>query len=545
LEGKVGVDYNFTDVDPYTLKLMESHELINDLPKEIIAEKGKKIRAGLWKFALPISPLTMDKVRSHPIAFSLAKGLFSNWIEQDPQMQSSLDPYGNFAVDENGLPYQQMKFFPSTVLPTPQGGMLQTFGENKLRSYLYPASDTKMLVQALFNPPKDELLAEIAEFEKHLEIKSKIMEAIGGKRLSIAISTGRIEAMLLTPENFIGWFAYHGVKQLTVRIKDQISTVYAFDPEDHKDLLLILKAMKFEEIGWKILDFSTQTLLGEQKFLNAVTKESDLQLVETKIPTLESSNRGVLICGGSASRYQMHLTEAASFLLRGMKVMLFNPPGHGDHSEGAPNQNTMLEATAAVYDKFVKLCEFKEEHVLIKSLCMSGGCAAELASLHPYTALWLDQSYSSFPELVDQRISSALQQKFSEKTAKTITSLIPKAFFPSFDVASCLTHHKGWKCLTYAGQDEIISFSHTERNLKSVESNALLRVVELPGKHAQTWFRLKDTEDAVQQTGLVQEQIDDFLKRADLLHPLIVTKEEPLPAWTKYLKVWKPEWGSL
>lgn len=217
--------------------------------------------------------------------------------------------------------------------------------------------------------------------------------------------------------------------------------------------------------------------------------------------------------------YEMFSSEATSFLLRGMNVMLFNPPGFGE-SEGIPNEETLTEGIIAAYDALAKKARLKEENILIKSLCMSGGWASNLASHRPKSALWLDQTYSSFHAMVQHTIAQQLSGVVPENMKETITNLIPQFCLPAFDVGKNLSKHHGWKCLMYADQDEVIPGTHILRNIEAVEDSKPTKVIEIPGKHSQTWYRLKGISNASEETEFVRKQVEFFLDRAGFNHPL-------------------------
>lgn len=531
LEGKEGEDYKKQEIDPYMLGLMESYETMADLPKNEIQQKGKDLRETVWTFPTPLSPQTEEKIRSHPSLFKLANKMISNWIEHDPTIINHLDPYGNFCADENGLASQRIDFFPSTKPVTSQSNILQSIVEKQFESQFYPGADIKTLMKKLFRLPDDQLEAKAAEFQKKLDSQRANMIALGGEELSIRTSSGQLNAMLLSPKIFIKKLADAGVKQLTIQIGDKTSSAFLFDIEKDDQLQLSneLENLKLHEVGWSTAILAQGQIFGDAEFLNLAKRLSDIQILESKTPSFEAIKKGVIICGGNLSLYEMHHAEAASFLLRGMDVMLFNPPGYGK-SKGIPNQASMTEAMIAVYDTFTKKKKLKEEDVLIKALCMSGGYASELAKHHPKMAIWIDQTYSSFASLANMMIESQTEKMMPEALSKTILALIPECCLPSFDVAQNLAHHTGWKCLMYSDRDESIPPSHVLRNLDALDDSKPTKVIQLPGQHAQTWYRLKNIENKEQQTILVKEQVDQFLLRAGFFKPIIMSEKMNQPS---------------
>lgn len=506
LEGKEGQDYNKQDIDPYMLGLMESYETMTDFSEEEIRQKGKKLRSEVWRFPFPLSPHIEEKIRSHPALFQLADKVLSNWIEHDPQIINYLDPYGNFCADENGLASQKIDFYPSSVPFTPKDRLMEYISERNDVN-LYVGSDMKLLMKKMFHVSDEEIEAKTMEFEQKLAKNHEKIIALGGNELSIRIPSGQVNAMLLTPELFMKKLSDVGIKQLNVRIGDQISNVFFFDIKNpaQRELLIALKDLNLEQFGWSTASLAEGLIFGDSKFLNQVKNLEDIHILSEEKPLSEGSKNGVLICSGNLSRYEMHASEAVSLLLKGNNVMLFNPPGYGK-SKGSPNPISMKEACIAAYDTFARQKKLKEENVLIKSVCMSEEYVSELAKLHPKASVWIDQTSTAFASLIEIA---------PESKEHPLSSLILQCCHPAFDIAKNLAHHTGWKCLTYDAENEMIPPSHILRNFDGLDESKPTQVIQLTNSNANL------------------QKVDQFLYQSGFFKPMFTSEQimqSPAPA---------------
>jgi hypothetical protein len=103
-----------------------------------------------------------------------------------------------------------------------------------------------------------------------------------------------------------------------------------------------MENMRFFKMGLEKIEVGENLFVGDAEIIKALDKDANPQFSKEGKPDLPKSDKGVLICGGNMSVYEMFASEATSFLLRGMSVMLFNPPGFGE-SEGIPNEETVTE----------------------------------------------------------------------------------------------------------------------------------------------------------------------------------------------------------
>ncbi len=539
LEGIEGVDYQRQRVSAYQMALMESYETISKKNGDAADLEGRRLRMEIWKFPVNLSTSSLESLRSSSVSYWVIGQVLSHAVENEPEMIPFLDPLGNFSANEHGLNYAGKELPTSTVLPAERPSWLQKISEKKLRQMLYPGSEMKGVLKLILRGEDLTQLSDLTDkFLSTLNLSRGHMEAIGGERLTLRTSAGNLDGMLLRPDGLYQRLAEAGVVEQSIRIKNYQTKVWRFDRAQPKQMEVkkALENMRFFILGLASTLVDDYYYVGDARVIAEIQKASifdvPLDFGRPHTPKIEKSPHGVLICGGNMSVYEMFHSEAASFLLRGMNVMLFNPPGFGA-SQGEPNQESITEGIFAAYDTFVRKAHLKEENVLIKSLCMSGGWASTLAAKHPKTALWLDQTYSSFYPLVQACVQSKIKSIVPEALEKTVMDLIPTACLPAYNVSENLSRHEGWKCLMYSDHDEVIPVEHVLRNIAAIEDTKPVKLIEMPGKHSQTWYRVKHPKESEAYTQLVKEQVDSFLTRADFLHPLfeLIQIESPPPTF--------------
>lgn len=209
-----------------------------------------------------------------------------------------------------------------------------------------------------------------------------------------------------------------------------------------------------------------------QYFLKKLPYEKTAEKINDEKP----ASGTVIISSGGEGVYEKHHAEAVYYLFRNMNVVLFNFRGYGK-SEGIPTESGFKIDMESAYQLAKSKSGQNDEKILSKALCLSGGPAAYVASKHPKSNIFLDQSYSSFrtlcKDLVEDRIrlflgyqpSEEIRQKaigFLASCISFVANLFTHFMTPDFQVAKYLAKIEGQKALFFAENDQIIGRKHTE-----------------------------------------------------------------------------------
>jgi hypothetical protein len=242
----------------------------------------------------------------------------------------------------------------------------------------------------------------------------------------------------------------------------------------------------------------------------------------------------VIISSGSEGVYEMHKAEAASFLFRNMNVVLFNFRGHGK-SEGEPTERGLKMDMEAAYQLAKDRSGHQDSKILFKAFCMSGGPAAYVASKHPETNIFLDQTYSDFKTLVSERAESQIDECLTRALGKgdpatvrgkvlnmiksglnSISLKVISFIAPDFNTAKGLAAVNGHKAIFYAHDDGFVKFDHVANNIKAVADAGkmdCLMVLSGPGRHATSLLKVKSSPEQYQDQIKKKNQELDLLKK--------------------------------
>lgn len=276
-----------------------------------------------------------------------------------------------------------------------------------------------------------------------------------------------------------GWTTvYNNEEVLLVRSQD-ISA--ALDSKEHSQLF------KYDHANdrWK-LQTPPAAIKSEQEI-----KESD------------QPSGTVVLCLCAKTVYEMHKEDALFYLYKNMNVVLFNYRGYGK-SEGTPSDKGLKIDVESAFQFARNKSGHENEKILFSATCLGGGPAAYVASKHPKTNIFLDQSYSNFKrlskELVEFKLkeflsnllnvteSESLKAKAVQAAATTFSSVInlfTGFMVPNFEVDKYLSKIDGKKAFLFTKDDEIINIKHLERNLNAIPQDEMknVTVFSVPGKH--------------------------------------------------------------
>lgn len=280
------------------------------------------------------------------------------------------------------------------------------------------------------------------------------------------------------------------------------------------------------------------------------------------IDTKKEASGTVILSTGNRGIYEMDKDEALSYLFRNMNVMMFNFRGYGK-SEGVPSEKGLKRDMESAY----RLAKVKSGHpdnkILFKALCLSGGPAAYVASKHPETNIFLDQTYSSFKSAVKEAAKSTLVSKISEsdpgkeRVAEAVVSLLSPISSsvidltaPEFNTAKYLGKIKGKKAILFTHNDELISIKHVEKNLAAIAKVSQLQntmIFSMPGEHGESILEAQSSRvdflDKTLKKELIslQEKENEILKSPICKKPIFFKPNGEIESGIAELKLMFPD----
>jgi hypothetical protein len=202
-----------------------------------------------------------------------------------------------------------------------------------------------------------------------------------------------------------------------------------------------------------------------------------------------------------------------------MNVVLFNYRGSGQ-SKGEPSDQKYHKDIETVYQFAKKRTGQEDSKILFKGLCFGGGASAYAAGKHPKTNIILDQSYTSFRDIVEEQAAleiekevKALHKKLDpemksefyarakEWVKENIVPIVAKCttlIAPNFEVGKNLTKNSGHKAIFYIHDDALIPLKSVKENIKAAhQGGGNLKIFASPGKHGDKWINLKAKGEVV------------------------------------------------
>lgn len=416
---------------------------------------------------------------------------------------------------------------------------------------------------------------EISKIEEKLnlfeskEIKAQEsrdnLERIGGERIELITSDHvKLDATFLDAQKFKESLKNNGAKfakiirQTNDSEKENIEAL-VFNKDDFANnknhILLTLEKLRayhqpnssveeaLESSGWCQVFHENQIFLINNEHISDLVKDkgnpenlfefdaknSRLKIKDDKASQIlieveeidlskKSSGGTVIITSGARGVYEMHKAEAMAFLLKGMNVMLFNFRGFG-LSEGEPSADGFNKDMKVAFEFCKKRTQQEDNRILFKTICMSSGPAAYIASLYPNTNIFLDQTYSSFKKLLEENAIDIIKEHIKKEEAnlsptqkRTLFLRIKKYLIehwdyvirflarmtaPNFEVANNLIKNHGQKAIFFVCDDEMVSISHIEEILKNLSKADKLNqtiVYSAPvGGHGASWLNVKSS----------------------------------------------------
>lgn len=178
----------------------------------------------------------------------------------------------------------------------------------------------------------------------------------------------------------------------------------------------------------------------------------------------QTSHPTVIISGGNQTNYGVYKDRAASYLIRGLDVILYHPRGYGKSTGNPTSYKTDLDLET-VYQYLSKEKKVENKDILLHGHCLGGGLSSTLAARRKGINLLLDRSFSKFSDE-----SEVLAAQYYRKGIRSL-----KKFFPS-KIISYLTNDSISQNI---GQlfSRILSLSviyDNETNLSKIKGNIAL-----------------------------------------------------------------------
>lgn len=211
----------------------------------------------------------------------------------------------------------------------------------------------------------------------------------------------------------------------------------------------------------------------------------------------DESHPTALICPGSGMSYAAYKALAASYLLRGIDVMMLDIRGYGK-SEGSPTAHKTKLDLETAYQYLSRELGIKNEDMIVHGHCLGGGPASDLAARREGVNLILDRTFAEYREVARDRFPII---------KKLVHHILPSIV--DYNNAANLNNLKGHIAIVMAIHDTVVPSSQIMKlidNLPYTHEGQEIKLMEFNGEHVGTW-----TDDAV--TSL---QFNQFLEKTGL-----------------------------
>ncbi len=116
------------------------------------------------------------------------------------------------------------------------------------------------------------------------------------------------------------------------------------------------------------------------------------------VPGPDAPRRVVLFCHGNAGNIGHRLDSLKIFHDLGLSVLMFDYRGFGQ-SEGRPTESGTYLDAEAVWEHLVMVRGFKPSEIIVFGRSLGGAVASHIAAQRPATALILESTFTSLPDL--------------------------------------------------------------------------------------------------------------------------------------------------
>lgn len=348
--------------------------------------------------------------------------------------------------------------------------------------------------------------------DRCLKAKSDL-KALGGKTLNLATPNGeKIEAMHLSANDFKEKInKYFNVSEQvnedgTIQKYLHLKADYGSPNEDPNSFPWDIDddaAFEFVDLIWNLNLVDTKTISVK----NQNNIPTDLKCLAFGGPIAPSTNKHVatsdsksnptvLFCPGLIGNAFCYKQLAASMLLKGMDVMLFNYRGHG-LSEGKPSDKNTYEDAETCFEYLKDKHNLDPKDCLAYGHCMGSAPAVNLAAKHG-TNVVLDRGFGLYEDAAGKKLPlfKAILKK-----------ILPK--FVNYNNLVNLPKVKGHVAIHYGTKDEIIQQDNVEKLIDHLPNASQQQVRKL---------MISDSCHECILTGNVtaNEQFDSFLEQTGL-----------------------------
>lgn len=117
-----------------------------------------------------------------------------------------------------------------------------------------------------------------------------------------------------------------------------------------------------------------------------------------------ASPGAIVFCHGNAGNLQGRAAAVQTLSVAlGESVLIFDYPGYGK-SQGTPTEAGCYEAAEAAYEWIVREKKIAPERIILYGESLGGAVAVDLASKKPHTALVLERTFTSVPDVADYQM---------------------------------------------------------------------------------------------------------------------------------------------
>lgn len=250
--------------------------------------------------------------------------------------------------------------------------------------------------------------------------------------------------------------------------------------------------------------FYTNKVKGQRLGLHSLARENDSI---SSIVGNEISNPTVIISGGNQTNYGVYKDRAASYLIRGLDVILYHPRGYGK-STGIPTSYKTDLDLETVYQYLSKEKKVRNKDILLHGHCLGGGLSSTLAARRKGINLLLDRSFSKFSDesevLATQYFKKGVQSLKKFLSTKIISYLTDDSISQKighlfarilslgvvYDNETNLNKIKGNIALVIDTDDEFIRKDAEKKLLNSCDNKT---VIHTKIGHAPSWINTEDS----------------------------------------------------
>lgn len=367
---------------------------------------------------------------------------------------------------------------------------IQTNFVRLFKYFIYPGAS---FLKSRFSNPvriqqaKEKLISVGGEVVK---LKTPDGDVIEGMYLNASVFKSKISKYcdLIEEDN------YDGTKKQILAFKDEYCALKSTrfkDKENYSYMKLTPEAQSF----FNLLDnFGIEVdEKGEVPETNIKRPLIKLGNVPVDLPLMNTdTDHGptCLISGGSAVNYPAYKSVAASYLLRGINVMMIDFRGYAQNDGSPTAHKTKLDVETA-YQYLVEMHGVKNNQLIVHGHCLGGGPAADLAARRPGINLLLDRSFAEFRE-------TALNQW--PRMRSIIYHLLP--WVVNYNNAENVSKIKGSVAIVKALQDDTISPDQIDKlidSLPNTVSGKTAKLIHSLGEHTGSWANYPGTVDEFNQ----------------------------------------------